>query len=181
MAEAFDTTDFQSRLQHLDKLLQQAERIDDAAARACTREVVRAVLDVHAVAFERVLTHLNAAGSAAVDAFVRDPVIGGLLVLHGLHPQDLETRVEQALEQVRPFLHSHGGNVELLGVQDGVVRLRLEGSCDGCPSSAQTMRQTIESAIVAVAPDAAQIDVEGIAEEAPLPIEDRSLFALPVV
>ena len=74
--------------------------------------------------------------------------MGGLLLLHGLHPLDLEARVRQALDKVRPYLRSHGGNVELLGVDEGVVRLRLEGSCHGCPSSAATMRQTIEEAIL---------------------------------
>jgi Fe-S cluster biogenesis protein NfuA len=92
-------------------------------------------------------------------------VVGGLLLLHGLHPLDLEARVLQALDQVRPFLRSHGGNVELLSLTDGVIRLRLQGNCQGCPSSAVTMKQTIEEAILARAPDAIALEVEGAVDD----------------
>ena len=44
-------------------------------------------------------------------------------------PCRVEERVREALDEVRPYLESHGGDVELLGVEDGVVRLRLQGSC----------------------------------------------------
>ncbi len=183
MTDAIDARDFQARLQRLDALLGEAERSGDPASRARAREVVQAVLDLHGAGLERILSHLEGtgpAGRAALDACVRDDVVGGLLLLHGLHPLGLEERVRQALEQVRPYLRSHGGNVELLGVADGVVRLRLAGSCDGCPSSAVTMRQTIEEAILGKAPDAAGVEVEGLADHAALG-EDRSRFALPVV
>jgi Fe-S cluster biogenesis protein NfuA len=94
-------------------------------------------------------------------------LISSLLLLHGLHPQDLEERVAAALERVRPDLHAHGGDVELLSIDDGVVRLRMQGNCDGCPSSAATLKFTIEQAIYAAAPDVAAIEVEGI--ESPPP------------
>ena len=90
--------------------------------------------------------------------------MASLLLLHGLHPLDLEARVRQALEQVRPYLRTHGGDVELLGVDDGVVRLRMQGSCHGCPSSAVTLKHTIEEAIYDAAPDVAAIEVEGVVE-----------------
>ena len=66
--------------------------------------------------------------------FTEDSLITSLLVLHELHPQDTETRIFGALERVRPYLGSHGGNIALLGVDAGIAHLRLEGSCDGCPS-----------------------------------------------
>jgi Fe-S cluster biogenesis protein NfuA len=84
-------------------------------------------------------------------------------LLHGLHPLDLETRVRQALENVRPLLRSHGGNVELLGLAGAVVRLRMLGSCDGCPSSALTLKSAIEDAIFERAPDVIGIEVDGAA------------------
>ena len=76
-----------------------------------------------------------------------DELVSHLLLLHGIHPVPLETRVRGALDEVRPYLASHGGNVELLGVEDGVVRLRMEGSCSGCPSSTMTLKLAIEDAI----------------------------------
>ena len=78
-----------------------------------------------------------------------------LLILHGLHPLDVETRIARALDRVRPYLGSHGGDVKLLGVTDGVVHLRLEGSCHGCPSSTVTMKLAIEKAIEEAAPEVA--------------------------
>ncbi len=81
--------------------------------------------------------------------------------MHGLHPYPVETRVEAALARVRPYLGSHGGDVELLGVDEaGVVRLRLLGSCDGCPSSAVTLQLAVEGAVEDAAPEIRGIEVE---------------------
>jgi Fe-S cluster biogenesis protein NfuA/nitrite reductase/ring-hydroxylating ferredoxin subunit len=63
---------------------------------------------------------------------------------------------------VRPYLGSHGGDVKLLGVKDGVVHLRLEGTCHGCPSSTVTMKLAIEKAIEEAAPEVVRIEVEGV-------------------
>ena len=86
-------------------------------------------------------------------ALAGDELVSHLLLLHGLHPVPVEARVRGALDEVRPYLDSHGGDVELLGVEDGVVRLRLEGSCNGCPSSTATLKLAIEDAIHKAAPD----------------------------
>ena len=81
-------------------------------------------------------------GPEALERLVEDELVASLLVLHGLHPKDTETRVVEALDEVRPYLGSHAGGVELLGVDpEGVVHLRLEGSCDGCPSSTMTVKR----------------------------------------
>lgn len=179
-----DAREFRARLERLDSLLQEAERRADPAAQAWTRQIVQALLDLHGVGLERLLEHVAEAGDAGrgiLDACARDDMVAGLLLLHGLHPLDLEARVRQALDQVRPYLGSHGGNVELLGVSDGIVRLRLQGSCDGCPSSAVTMKQTIEEAIYGKAPDVTAVEVEGLTESPPAPASGRARLALPVV
>ncbi|HEV3398985.1 MAG TPA: NifU family protein, partial [Actinomycetes bacterium] len=86
--------------------------------------------------------------------------------LHDLHPKDTETRVVEALDQVRPYLGSHAGGVELLGIDPGgVVHLRLEGSCDGCPSSVQTVKLAIERAIEEAAPEVTAVEVENLTRE----------------
>lgn len=177
MAYSLDAREFQARLLRLETLLQQVERWTDPAAQANLREIVQAVLDLHRAGLERMLGKLDA---AIVDACAGDDVVAGMLLLHGLHPLDLETRVRQALEEVRPALRGHGGDVELLEVCDGVVRLRLEGNCHGCPSSSATMRQTVEEAIVGKAPDALVVEVEGLVEEASNG-NDRARLALPML
>lgn len=185
MSSTSDAREFQSRMQRLDELLQSVETFTDPEAQAQTRAIVQAVLDLHGAGLERVFEHLTEAGepaAAAVDACVNDEIVGGLLLLHGLHPLSMEDRVRQALEQVRPYLHSHGGNVELLGIDDGVARLRLEGSCKGCPSSAITMKQTIEEAVLAKAPDVTGVLVEGSLDTDNSVTDDgRVLVALPVL
>jgi Fe-S cluster biogenesis protein NfuA len=184
MPDTLDARDFQAKLRRLDALLQGVERLANPSVRAQTLEVVQAILELHGAGLERILGHLaeaDEAGAAAIDACARDEVASGLLLLHDLHPLDAEARVQLALEQVRPYLQSHGGNVELLGIGgDGVARLRLVGSCHGCPSSALTMKQTIEEAILGRAPDVAAIEVEG---ETSIPMttpDGRPLVALSV-
>ena len=184
MTDTVDPRELQAELQRLDGLLQEVERFADPAAKAHTREIVRAVLDLHGAGLGRILAHLEAAGEAgrkALDACAADPVVGGLLLLHELHPLGVEERVRQALADVRPYLRSHGGDVELLGVSDGVVRLRLQGSCHSCPSSAVTMRQTVEEAIAARAPDVSAVEVEGLADGVPGVPDGPARVALPVV
>ncbi len=135
------------------------------AVRGKAEELVQSLMRLYGAGLERILTVLDDAGPAAIPVFARlaeDELVASLLVLHDLHPLDLETRVARALDHVRPYLGSHGGGVELLGVVDGVVRLRLEGSCDGCPSSAVTMKLAIERAIEEAAPEIAGIEVEGL-------------------
>jgi Fe-S cluster biogenesis protein NfuA/nitrite reductase/ring-hydroxylating ferredoxin subunit len=109
----------------------------------------------------------EAAGLALIEKFASDELLGALFMLHGLHPVDLETRVTQALVEVRPYLKSHGGNVELIKVEGGVAYLRLEGSCHGCPSSTMTLKMAIEEAIYKAAPDLDDLKVEGVVEPPP--------------
>src|SRR5580704_15220129 len=109
-----------------------------------------------------VLAENGPAGAAMIDALAEDPVVENLLLLHGLHPLDVDARIQRALDQVRPYLGSHAGGVEYLGVRDGVARLRLEGSCHGCPSSTATVQLAITGAITDAAPEVTDVVVEGM-------------------
>ena len=124
--------------------------LDDRAT-----EAVQALVELYGEALARVL--------AGADP-QQDELLSHLLLVHDLHPVDAETRVRQALDEVRPYLGSHGGDVELLGVEDGVARVRLEGTCNGCPSSTVTLRNAIEEAIMRAAPELEGIEAEGVAE-----------------
>jgi Fe-S cluster biogenesis protein NfuA len=158
------------RIRRVESLLLEVDQFKDPQARSKTREIVQVLMDLHGAGLEKILAHLAStgeAGLALIDSLTQDELVASLLLLYGLHPLDLEERVKQALVKVRPYLASHGGNVELLGIENGVVRLRLQGSCHGCPSSAVTLKQTIEEAIMEKAPDAAGIEVEGEIEQLP--------------
>ncbi len=160
MATTPEDRDFQARLQRLEGLLQEVERGADPAARERTREIVQTLLDLHGSGLKRIVAEVAAAGAVGrsiLDRLAQDELVSSLLSLYDLHPIDLEARVRQALDRVRPALHSHGGDVELLDVTDGRARLRLHGSCHDCPSSGATMQQTIEQAIYAGAPEVSAI------------------------
>ena len=151
----------------METLLGEIETLPDRNARSKAAEVVGVLLDLYGEGLARMM-EVVAQGEErerAFDAFTEDELVSHLLLLHGLHPLDLETRVIMALEEVRPYLQSHGGNVELLGVKEGVARLRMQGSCSGCPSSTVTLRLAIEEAIQKTAPDLEGIEAEGVAEE----------------
>ena len=128
-------------------------------------ELLQCVLSLYGAGLERVL---ETVGPEQVRRLADDELVGNLLVLGGLHPDDVDTRVQRALDQVRPYLGSHAGGVSLSGVDaDGVVHLRLEGSCDGCPSSALTVKSAIEDAILVAAPDVVAVEAEGMVSEEP--------------
>jgi Fe-S cluster biogenesis protein NfuA len=158
---------FRARLQRLDGLIQEVERSTDAASRARTQEIVRTVLELHEKGLERILQAVAGAGEAGravLDALAQDEQVACTLLLHGLHPRGFEERVLEALEKVRPYLRSHGGNVELLSITDGAVRVRMVGSCHSCPSSSATLRQLIAQAIYDAAPDVLAVEVERVSE-----------------
>jgi Fe-S cluster biogenesis protein NfuA len=144
----------------MEELIGRIEALPDPVARETSRELLREVLALHERALGRVIETAREAGQdALLERLALDPKVAPLLMLHGLHPEDLQGRVERALDRVRPYLHSHGGSVELVGIEEGRVRLRLQGSCQGCPSSAQTLKGAVEEAIADAAPDAGGIEV----------------------
>lgn len=153
--------------ERIDGLLQEFGAGADPRIREKAEELVRLLMELYGGALGRILEIVGATPSVnkgVIESLAEDDLVASLLVLHGLHPYDAETRIMRALDRVRPYLGSHGGDVKLLGVTDGVVHLRLEGSCHGCPSSTLTMKLAIEKAIEEAAPEVARIEVEGAKE-----------------
>ena len=150
-------------------MLQENEELGDDRL-AAVRSVVQDLLEYHRAVITQMLemTGIDNNGEL-VRRWADDELVASMLLLYDLHPDDLSTRVERALEQVRPYLNSHGGNVALVGIEDGIVRLQMKGSCHGCPSSAMTLRTRIDEAICALAPDAVAIEVAEVGEEKPSP------------
>jgi Fe-S cluster biogenesis protein NfuA len=135
------------------------------AAADTAEELVRLLVGMYGdglAAIMAVLAEEGEPGRAIIDRLTADPLVEGLLLLHGLHPLDVDARIQRALDQVRPYLGSHAGGVQYLGVTDGVARLRLEGSCHGCPSSTVTVRLAIEGAVQDAAPEVTEVVVEGM-------------------
>jgi Fe-S cluster biogenesis protein NfuA len=171
-------------VERVQDLLGSLDDIADPVAQARVQELVGAVLELYGAGLERILGVIADAGEGAIHirkALLDDGIVASLLLIHGLYPVPLEERIAEAVESVRPFLASHGGGVEILSVEDGVARLRLQGSCNGCPASASTLEHALKEAIDEAAPDLLALEVEGAVG---LDEEDKSSdlgFALPMV
>lgn len=160
-----DDGEVRERVGRIESLLGEIESLGDPEARAKTAEMVQTLLELYGEGLGRIVESVGRLGSDELkDELLDDELITHLLLLHGLHPIDVETRVLGALDEVRPYLESHGGNVQFLGIEDDVARVRLEGSCDGCPSSTMTLELAIEEAVQKAAPELEGVEAEGVAE-----------------
>ena len=171
-------------VERVQDLLGSLDEIADPVAQARVQELVGAVLELYGAGLERILGVIADAGEGAIHirkALLDDGIVASLLLIHGLYPVPLEERIAEAVESVRPFLASHGGGVEIISVEDGIARLRLQGSCNGCPASASTLEHALKEAIDEAAPDLLALEVEGAVG---LDAKDESSdlgFALPMV
>lgn len=160
----------------IEALIQDLGSHSDPGIREKSEELVRLLMEFYGAGLARMMEAVgetNGAAAGLCEHFAEDPLIASLLALHGLHPLTCETRIQRALDRVRPALGTHGGDVTLLSVRDGVVRVRLEGSCHGCPSSTITMQMTIQCAIEEAAPEVIRIDVEGLEADSTLHVKTR--------
>jgi len=165
-----DDREARERVARVETLLEEVEALADPVARDRATELVQVLLELYGEGLARIVQQIAERDDGRLaGALAADELVSHLLLLHGVHPVPLRARVDGALDEVRPYLDSHGGAVELLGVDDGIVRLRLEGSGNGCPSSAATLELAIEDAIHKAAPDVERIEAEGGSEPATAP------------
>ncbi|MBA2304538.1 MAG: NifU family protein [Acidobacteria bacterium] len=167
-----DLDDVQRRLQRVEALVETVQRTADPSVRAATQELVEAILDLHGAGLDRMLEIVSGVadnGAAMMDRFTRDELIASVLLLHGLHPVDFDTRVDKAIESLGAPLQAQGGAIELLSIEEGVVRLRLSRSGRGC-SGSTALQQTIRGAFYEAAPDLQRLDIDEVTEPAPVAV-----------
>jgi Fe-S cluster biogenesis protein NfuA len=163
--------------ERIETLVDELGALADPRARQAGDELVQALMQFYGAGLARVLEIVDdEPADAARRMFARfadDPLVASLLVLHDLHPDDVETRVGRAIERVRPELDVNGAELTLVEVRDGVARLRLEGKGDGNGhgSFAKTTRRSLERAIGAAAPEIARVEVEGLEEDPPVLVQ----------
>ena len=152
-----------------------------AVARERAEQLVREVVEFYGAGLSRILAVVgDRAEPGMLDRLVADDLVASLLLVHGLHPHDVRRRISDALDRVRPYLGSHGGDVHLLDIVGDTVQLQFAGSCKSCPSSAVTLELTVEDAIRAAAPEVSSIEVvapEPAAAELTTVIPAESLLA----
>jgi Fe-S cluster biogenesis protein NfuA len=125
-------------------------------------------MDLHGAAFEKaleIIAETREPGMSIIDRLGRDSLVSSVLILYGLHPEDLESRVVKAVDRVRHQLRKQGCEVELLGVNDGAIRMRVETGSHTCGSTAKTVQATLEAAMYDAAPDLTSLVIEGLEEK----------------
>lgn len=153
-----------------EELLAEIERLDETRTKDLALETLQALFELYGEGLSRMIERsAKAEGGGLVEAYLADELVRHLLLMHGLHPVALDQRVLTALQGVRPYLESHGGGVELVEIAGGVAHVRLQGSCRGCPSSATTLRQAVEKAVLEAAPDLLGIEAEEVVDPPPPP------------
>jgi Fe-S cluster biogenesis protein NfuA/nitrite reductase/ring-hydroxylating ferredoxin subunit len=177
-------------LDRVQSLSSAVDELPDPRARELAQDLVGAVIAMYGDGLRRIIEAISAsrgAGATILDELAQDGAVASLLLIHDLYPVVLEQRVIEALDTVRPYMESHGGNVELLGIEDGVAKLELQGSCNGCAASHATLELAIKQALDEHCPDLMGLEVIGVTE----PGNGRALpmahtpapgdFSLPVV
>jgi Fe-S cluster biogenesis protein NfuA len=160
-------SEFKAQTDRVEKLAARLELANDPEIRATALELVQSVIELHGAALQALIDRCVATpeGEHILNEALQDDLVSSMFLLHNLHPDDLETRVLRGIESVRPYLQSHGGDCELAGVDNGVVRLLLHGSCGSCPSSSLTLKNAVEEALFQAAPDIKEIIAENAAAD----------------
>jgi len=168
--------EFHAQTQRVEKLAGKLDEAGDPEVRAAALELVQSVVELHGAALQRLIDKCleTPDGERVLNEALQDDLVASMFLLHSLHPDDIETRVLRGLEAVRPYLKSHGGDCEVVSVRDGIVRLKLHGSCGSCPSSSLTLKNAVEDALFEAAPDIVEI----IAESAPENLNASNLVVL---
>lgn len=162
-----DDKGFQTQLQKIGELVQDLESIADPAIRATAKDLVQQLMDLHGAGLERILEIVfqsRQTGSETIDELGRDALVSSLLVLYGLHPEPLQSRVERGLHGIASNLNKMGAAASLIAVDDGNVRVRIKTEGHTCGSTARTAQAVVEEAIYNSAPDLKSLVVEGADE-----------------
>jgi hypothetical protein len=155
----------------IEALIAELERVQDVAVRERIEELVRLLMQLHGEALARITGVLQNQGfeaGQAIERFSADPVVASVLMLHDLHPHDVPTRIERALDLLRASLGPHAG-LTLLEATEETVRVRIDVAPGGCGTPAERVRATVDAAIRDAAPDVREVEVEAAASRETAP------------
>ncbi len=163
-----DSGGFQEQVRRLGELVTQLEQAPAGPQRDASKELIQLLMDVHGRGLERMMEIVfesGECGCALIDRLAKDDTAGGLLLLYSLHPDALETRVQTALERMRPRLRKLACAIELVGIDEGSVSLLLTRGGHTCGSSAKELRAIVENGIFELAPDVTALEIAGLEEQ----------------
>jgi len=157
-------TAIQKQLQRVGEIVEQLESNVDPSARAIAKELLESLMALHGAALERILelaANAGEAGQTIIRKCGHDGLVSSVLLLYGLHPESLRTRVLRALEKSHKTLQAHSASAELVSISDeGAVAVRLHLKSSGCGSAGASAKAALEAALQDIAPDAASIVVQ---------------------
>lgn len=160
-----DEKEFQEKVQKIARLISGLNDITDNQTRTAAQDLVQLVTDLHGIAVERMMEVIFARGACGVEIIEElghDRIVSSLLALHGLHPEDVQTRVTRAVEKIAAGLRKQDVELELLEVDAGRVRIRAKTNAHACHSTYATVRIAIEEAVYEAAPDISSLMIEGL-------------------
>ncbi len=171
-----NSNEFQAHTEQIERLVEQVTALPDSDARTVALDLVQALMDLHGAGISRIVELLgesSEAGRKSLTKLAGDPLVCGLFVLYGVHPVGLADRVNGAIDKARLQVQKQGGKVELLEVSDGLVRVSISSSSNGCHSSPDALKQIVEQAIREAAPEVIEVVADGVAStsSAFLPID----------
>lgn len=164
-----DERTLQPQLNKIGELVYGLDNIADPSSREAAKQLVQLLMDLHGSGLERMLEVVFQSGehgARVIDELGRDPLVSSLLILYGLHPDHLQTRIERKLEEVRRTLFKQGAELAVLSITDGDIRLRVTLNGHTCGSTAKTVQATVEDAIYEAAPDLTSLVIEGLEQPA---------------
>jgi Fe-S cluster biogenesis protein NfuA len=182
--------DFQQRARSIETLVGKLEHASDPALKTAAKDLVQAIMELHGAGLARILELVREVGDASanglIDRFGREQLVRDLLLLHGLHPLDLHTRVTQALQDLSATLSSHEGRAELVSIdEDGAITVHFQVQSSGCGSTAASLKSRVEAALLDAAPDASSITVQDVSTSSPgavfVPLAQLANAKLPAV
>ncbi len=162
--------EFQEKMRKLGTLVGELDQMPGGGSKVATRELVQLLMEVHRTGLERIMELVfdggkEQAGTAAINKLGQDPIVRNLLLLYSLHPDDLETRVRQALEAVRGRLRKVDREVKLVSIQDGAVQLQVQTTRHAHASKIKDLRSIVEGSVYDLAPDVASLTILGLEED----------------
>ena len=161
-----DSNEFQAQTEQIERLVEQVSSLADNDARTMALDLVQALMDLHGAGLSRIVELLGNSGEPGRKSLTKlggDPLVCGLMVLYGIHPVELRDRVKDAIERSRAQVAKQGGTVELLEVSDGLVRVSISSTSNGCHSSPDALKQLVEQAIREAAPEIIEVVADGVA------------------
>jgi hypothetical protein len=158
-----DDQEFRDQIARIEGLIGSIESAADPALRATAKNLVQSVMDLHAGAIDRILELLSKAGEpgrALVRALALDELVGSVLVLYDLHPDDFNTRASRGIEKARQALARRGADLQVLAIEGFSVRIRIDTGGHSCGSTLNDLETLVREALLASAPDAVEVLIE---------------------